>query len=159
MGVSRFSIRRVSIAPVVQFEGEAVRTFVPVQRRQISHEANNFAAKLVLAGAVMTMPGPPTCRKLVGDLFWENDGVLFWFAAFGDLPADARRVVFDETQTVENLGIYFLSAGKIVGYLSTIEGAGVDDTEDYRMAWKFWEQVAPLRRAFIESCYDRLRSR
>jgi hypothetical protein len=146
----------VPAAPVIQFDAKVSVPLPCAMRPRNVREslAKEFAARLIRAGAVLTVPGPPACRKLVGDLRWEQEGRLLWFAAFGDKPTDAGYLDFDETHIIERCGIYFLKNGSVVGYLSTIEAAGVDDTEDYRMAWKFWEQVAPIRREFIERCYE-----
>jgi hypothetical protein len=104
----------------------------------------------------MTLPGFPAVRLLVGHLRWLDDGRVFWFAAFGDAPDDGRLFHFDETQVIENYGVYFVTARNVIGYLSTIDAAGVDDPDDYRIGWQLWQEVAPLRQRFINGCCQRL---
>ena len=111
--------------------------------------------KLVQDGAIMTLPGEPARRALIGDLRWTQGGVC-WFAAFGDSPRDAHRVDFTDAQTEQRDAIQFLKDRTTAACLSTIDAAGVEDPDDYRVAWQLWQQVAPLRTKLIEDSYNRL---
>lgn len=111
--------------------------------------------KLVQDGAIMTLPGQPARQVLIGDLRWMHGG-LCWFAAFGDSPSDAHRLEFTETRVEQRGAIQFFRDQTTTGWLSTIDAAGVEDPDDYRVAWQLWQQVAPLRAKLIEDCYNRL---
>ena len=114
-----------------------------------------FAQKLVQDGAIMTLPGQPGRQALIGDLRW-CEGSICWFTAFGDSPGDAHRLDFTEAQTVQRHGIHFVNDCGATGYLSSIDAAGVEDPDDYRVAWQLWQQIAPLRTKLIEDSYARL---
>jgi len=116
-----------------------------------------FAQKLVQDGAIMTLPGQPRRQALIGDLRW-CDGAICWFAAFGDSPRDAHRLDFTEAQAVQRHGIHFVNERGATGYLSSIDAAGVEDPDDYRVAWQLWQQIAPLRTKLIESSYAQLQA-
>ncbi len=100
----------------------------------------------------MKFAGPEPSRILVGHWEWLGDHRGFCFAAFGDAPNDAYVIEFDGTQIVEDLGVFFLNANDVVGYLSTIPAAGVDDMEDYAVAWQIWQEEKPLQMRFINAC-------
>ena len=116
-----------------------------------------FAQRLVQEGAIMTVPGRPDLPALIGDLRW-GEGCVCWFAAFGDSPRDAHRLEFTEAHAVQWHGICFLDGRVTAARLWTIDAAGVEDPDDYRVAWQLWQQVAPLRTALIEECYARLQA-
>ena len=115
-----------------------------------------FAAKIVQSGAIMTWRDDVSGRHLVGELRWLENNELFWFTAFGENIGDAHWLRFDDVRCVASCGLYFLQTGNVVAYLCTIDAAGVDDPDDYRIAWQLWQQVGPLRTALIEDCWQRL---
>lgn len=115
------------------------------------HHAVLAAQRLVTAGAIMTLPGPRLEQQLVGYLEWLEPQRLFWFTAYGEALSDGHLLEFDTLQTHQR-GITFSAGGRIVSLLTTIDHAGVDDPDDYRIAWQLWQEVAPLRRTLIEAC-------
>ncbi len=118
--------------------------------------AHSLAERLAASGAIMTMPGVPAVKWLVGDFDFIAPNRIFWFVAFGDAKRDAHVLDFDELRHVEQLGVYFLRGGQPLGYLSTIEASRLDDPDDYHIAWQIWESVLPLRRCFIAGCRESL---
>jgi len=112
--------------------------------------AERHAEILVRNGAVLTLAGAPL--TLVGHWEWLADGCVFCFPAFGDSERDARTIEFDETRDLGDAGICFLNARAIVGELTSVASARVDDPDDYRVAWQLWQQVKPLRMRFISRC-------
>jgi hypothetical protein len=114
-------------------------------------EAEACATRTVASGAIMILPGCPVMRFLVGDFVWLEAGRIFWFTAYGDSPGDGHLLEFDDVRMVDGVGVSFSRREKIVGQLTRIEQAGVDDPDDYRIAWQLWQEVAPLRAAMIES--------
>jgi hypothetical protein len=115
--------------------------------------AGLLADRVVAQGAIMTLPEPPVSRFLVGHFVWMDARRVFWFTAYGDSTADGHLLEFDESLPNENLEISFLRNGRIVGQLTPIEQAGVDDPDDYRIAWQLWQEVAPLRAAMIDNSF------
>lgn len=111
--------------------------------------------QLVAAGAIMTRPGTPLRRDLVGALHWAGDDAVFWFSAFGDAPADGRLVRFDAIE-IHPVGACFMQGAEIVAFLAPIEKAAVPDVDDYRIAWRLWQEVAPLREPLIARVFDAL---
>jgi hypothetical protein len=107
-------------------------------------------------GAIMIVAGQPDQRALIGDLRW-SDGCVCWFTAFGDSPGDAHRLDFSEAVVVQRHGICFMKERAAAGYLSTIDAADIEDPDDFRVAWRLWQQIAPLRTKLIEDCYTRMR--
>lgn len=117
--------------------------------------AREIVDQIVAVGAVMTRPDGPLVRELVGALRWTGERELFWFAAFGEKPADGHLVPFDEIE-IRSVGACFVRAGIIVGLLSPIEKAALDDPDDYRVAWRLWQEILPLREPLIRSVLDGL---
>jgi hypothetical protein len=110
---------------------------------------DEVARRLVAGGAILTLPGAPLIRELVGEWRWLDERSVFVFPAFGDKPSDGRLLEFDEVQR-QSFGVCFLNRGVIGGLLTSIERAGVEDPSDYSVAWKLWQEVWPLRRTLIE---------
>jgi hypothetical protein len=122
-----------------------------VTSKAIRQTPQQATEQLVRNGAIMKFAGAVPSRVLVGHWEWLDEQRAFCFAAFGDAPADAHVIKFDCTQVVD-AGIFFLRANHVVGHLSTIPAAGVDDVEDYQVAWQIWQQVKPLQTRFINAC-------
>src|SRR5207249_4014230 len=114
-----------------------------------------IAEQVVGQGAVITIPGMPIRRDLVGCLRWINDSQIMWFVAHGDSDRDAFALTFDEVRIVKNLGIGFIKGGVLRGYLTKISEAQVEDPDDYRIGWQIWKEVAPLHGAVIERAFAR----
>ena len=107
------------------------------------------ADALAASGAVMTVWNSPAEHYLVGDFSWIDANKIFWFAANGDTRADGHVLEFEEVETGSDGRVRFLREGILVGLLSPIERADVEDPDDYRVAWQIWQQVAPARHALI----------
>lgn len=106
-------------------------------------------AELVEAGSVLTLPGPPLQRLLVGRLRWASDSLLLAFPAFGERPDDVRIVRFKTAQQHVG-GISFFDGDELRAKLTPIAISGVDDPEDYLVAWSMWAEMWPLRKRKIE---------
>src|SRR5215510_13035456 len=108
------------------------------------HRVREISDQIVQSGAVMAVAGSPASYDLVGSFRWLNEQQVMWFVAHGDAEVDAHGLDFDHVQVVDNLGLCFMSDGRVQAYLSPIETAQVDDPDDYRIGWKIWREVAPL---------------
>lgn len=106
---------------------------------------------MVAGGAILRTPGRPP-GDLVGEWRWQGDDGAFWFTAFGDAARDAHVLRFESFHSVPNLGVCFYRDGVVAATLSPIDATQLEDPDDYRVAWKLWQQVAPLRRGFIDQC-------
>lgn len=111
--------------------------------------------KIGSSGAILTLPGNPVRRHLVGHLAWVGPQQLFWFTAHGDTLEDGHAIEFDEMEDVTNLRICFYRAGELIASLAPIAAAGVEDPDDYLIAWQLWHEVSPRRTALIEACLRR----
>jgi hypothetical protein len=110
------------------------------------------AQHLVAAGAIMTLLQPRREQHLVGYLEWLEPHQLFWFTAYGENQSDGRLLKFDDAPLIQNSVIYFAYGGKVVSQLSSIDQAEVDDPDDYKIAWRLWQEVMPLRQTMIDAC-------
>lgn len=104
-------------------------------------------------GAVLAPAEEPHYRMLVGALRWSSSRAIFVFAAYGEDARDARLMQFDGAAVAENGVVHFSRNGRLLATLSPIEKSGVDDPDDYRIAWQLWQQVMPLRTQAIDRCY------
>lgn len=111
---------------------------------------------LFAAGAIATLEGEPRAI-LVGDLQWLPGRGILLFTAHGDARADAHLIQLDEAVTNGSGSLTFLRAGHVVGSIHRIEEADVENTDDYRIAWQLWQEVAPLYRQLIERHYETIR--
>lgn len=138
---------------MVKIEKDAARLPAATGAARGMHPLEAAAHHIVAGGAIMTVPQTPVARRLVGTLSWLEPQRVFWFTAYGDTRADGQLMEIDEARPVAGgIGIQFLNNGRVVGCLMPIEHAGVDDPDDYRIAWQLWQEVAPLRTAMIERC-------
>ena len=127
-------------------------TTSPARLDVVSAEAH--CRRLAAAGAIMTVPGNPDRRFLVGHFEWLASNRIFWFNANGSDDGDANVLEFDRvTGAADEIG--FIRAGKLVGHLVPIETARVADPDDYRIAWQIWQQVAPMLQAKIQQLASR----
>lgn len=108
--------------------------------------------RLLATGAIVTLSGEPR-PILVGACEWRDARHCLLFAAHGDAVADAHAMAFDEALVNAGGSVTFLRDDHVVGALHAIDDADVDDPDDYRIAWQLWEEVAPMRQAFIERCF------
>jgi hypothetical protein len=86
---------------------------------------------------------------------WDGGNRVLWFTAFGDHQDDAHAISFDEVR-VHPVGVCFVSNGGTAALLSPIEKAAVSDPEDYRVAWRLWQQVLPIRQRAIAESLEQL---
>lgn len=131
---------------------QAIATRRMGARHPFHAAAEALAGRLVPEGSIMTVHQQPPAHFLVGSFRWLEPRRVFWFTACGNSVLDAHVLEFDDTEVVEEFALAFLRDERLVGYLTGIECAGVDDPDDYRIAFQFWQEVAPLRTAFIEQC-------
>lgn len=111
--------------------------------------------QLAATGAIMTRPGSPLIRELVGVLRWADDHTVLWFTAFGENARDAQLVRFDRVE-IHPVGACFLRGSSILAFLTSIEKSAVDDVDDYRIAWRLWQELLPLRETAIALVFDSL---
>ncbi len=105
---------------------------------------------IVREGGIMTLPGSPLERHLVGHFEWLADSEAFMFPAFGERNADGRLIAFTEL-SVSTTGVCFINGARIAGYLCAIDKAALEDPDDYRVAWRLWQEVLPRQRRVIEN--------
>lgn len=111
--------------------------------------------QLAATGSIMTRPGSPLLRDLVGVLRWADDHTLLWFTAFGENARDAQLVRFDRVE-IHPVGACFFRDSSILAFLTSIEKSAVDDVDDYRIAWRLWQELLPLREPAIGAVFDLL---
>jgi hypothetical protein len=116
----------------------------------------HFSIQLANEGAVMLEPGIPPTRHLVGSWRWVDDSAVAWFTAHGDSMSDAHVLRFDGVRLAGKDGVSFLRSGDVVGYLTSITHAAVDDPDDYLIGFQIWREVAPLHRRFVEQAFAKL---
>jgi hypothetical protein len=116
----------------------------------------HLTLQLANEGAVMLQPGVPPTRHLVGAWRWVDKCAVAWFTAHGDSMSDAHVLRFDEVRLAGNHGVSFLREGNVVGYLTSIAHAAVDDPDDYLIGWQIWREVAPLHGSFVEAAFASL---
>jgi hypothetical protein len=112
-----------------------------------------LAQQIAATGAIMTVPGVPLIRHLVGELRWGDEGRVFWYVAFGDKLGDGYVASYDDI-TLHPVGVCFEYRGEIVALLAPIEKCAVEDPNDYRVAWNLWREVRPLRGNLIDAAFD-----
>ncbi len=105
--------------------------------------------QLAARGAVLTVWNSPARHFLVGEVGLVDPNRLFWFTAHGDREDDGHLLEFDRAELGPG-GIHFFRGDDRVGLLTEIAAAGVDDPEDYTVAFALWQQVAPRSRPLIE---------
>lgn len=115
--------------------------------------ARSAGEGLFAVGAVASLNGEPR-PILIGDMQWLGDAEVVMFTAYGEGPDDAHLVCFDDVIVNEEGSLTFLHEGHVVGAIHRIEDADVDDTDDYRIAWQLWQDVAPLHQPMIQRCYQ-----
>lgn len=113
-----------------------------------------WTMELVHNGALLReTAGAAPC--LVGELRWLGPAQIGWFPAFADRPEDARVFVYDRAE-VSPARAAFYAHGAVVAELTQIDQTVVEDPDDYRIGWQLWLEVAPLRRRFVDACFERL---
>ena len=122
---------------------------MPIQRPTTPCDV---AEQMAAAGSILTLPGVPLQRVLVGELRWLDSDALIYFPAFGSTLADASVLRFDALE-IHPVGVCFLRLGQIRAFLAPIEKSAVEDPDDYRVAWSLWREVLPLRRALIDEAF------
>jgi hypothetical protein len=122
-----------------------------IREAEINANVTPAADALLAAGAVALVNAEPR-PILIGHLEWLNDGELLIFTAFGEAPTDAHLVHFDDVIVHETGSMTFVRDGTVTGAIQPIDDADLDDPDDYRIAWQFWQDVAPLHRPRIEQC-------
>ena len=126
---------------------------MPTAHHFASDAACSACAELVASGAIITLPGLPLERMLVGEFRWLRDQLAFVFPAFGESVSDARLVPCDGIK-VHAFGICFAFRGRITGLLSPIEKSAVEDPDDYRIAWTLWNEVVLIKRPALDSIIE-----
>lgn len=111
--------------------------------------------QLVASGAIMTRPGTPLVRELVGALQWGHEDTVVWFTAFGENQHDGHLLRFERIE-IHPVGACFCQGSSILAFLAPIEKAAVDDVDDYRIAWRLWHEVLPLREPAIARVFEDL---
>ncbi len=117
--------------------------------------AQGLAEKIVSGGAIVTLMKDTVQRYLVGHFTWVDPHRIFWFTAHGDAAEDGHVLDFEELRLVPNQRISFYRAGKRIACLATIRAAGLEDPDDYHIAWQLWQEVAPRRAKLIVDCLER----
>lgn len=126
---------------------------VPTSEHEHSVERTLEAAHALFEAGCIAMLSHEPRPVLVGDMRWVEGTGLLLFTAYGDSPADAHLLLFDDAIVNASGSVTFMCDGHVGGALHRIEDADVDDADDYRVAWRLWQQVAPLHERLIERCY------
>lgn len=111
--------------------------------------SNDLVDALVSSGAILTLAGIPVRRHLVGRLVWLASDRFFWFTAHGDTVDDGDVLEFDECHAISDQWICFYRAGQLAACLAAIPAAGLEDPDDYLIAWQLWHEVVPRREKLI----------
>lgn len=107
-------------------------------------------SRLAAEGAVLEVWNSPSRSFLVGELQWMDPNRLFWFTAHGDRVEDGHVLDFDFACCADDGNVQFFRSGRLVGKLTGIAAANVEDPEDYTVAFSLWQQVAPRTHSLIE---------
>ena len=75
-------------------------------------DARDISEQIAAAGAIITLPDLPLVRRLVGEMRWDGDNRMLWFAAFGDTLNDAQAIEFEEI-AVQPVGVCFMERGEL----------------------------------------------
>jgi hypothetical protein len=97
----------------------------------------------------MLEAGSPLRHHLVGAWRWVDASTVCWFTAHGDSPLDAHILHFDEAEEDGKGGVCFRQKETVVGHLTPINQAGVEDPDDYVIGWQIWQEVAPLHAPLV----------
>lgn len=108
--------------------------------------------KILEQGAVMRRLGDYEATFLVATFAWLDERRVFWFTVGGESEFDGHVLEFDEARAPHALGIEFVRDGQLVGYLTTIEEADLDNEPDFLRAHEAWKAVAADHAEFIERC-------
>lgn len=104
-------------------------------------------------GAIVTVTDGDRAPFLLGELRWREGEGVFFFVAFGDDFRDALYLKVDAIAEERDGSIRFCSGGCECAKLEEIESADVEDSDDYKIAFQLWQQVAPLRQTVVERCF------
>lgn len=115
-----------------------------------------ITSQLTAGGAVLEVWNSPASHHLVGEFRWLGTNRVFWFPAHGDREDDGHLLEFEAAELVNEREVHFLRNGRMVGRLTDIERATVEDHEDYSVAFTLWEQVAPRTRALIDRSREKV---
>ena len=108
------------------------------------HEIEELASQLLNRGAVMALGDDESEKHLLGCLLPVGGNRLFWFAANGDDPrADGHLLHFDAARVEQGSQLCMLRKGAIIARVTSIEDSGVTEVEDFRAAWRVWQQRRP----------------
>lgn len=114
--------------------------------------------RLIAAGAILTLPGVPLTRILIGECRLLASSCLAVFPAFGDHVSDLKSVPFDSLR-LQPYGVTFYQDGAIQAFVAAIREARVEDPDDYCVAWSLWQELRPLRQDLIDDAFEQLDSR
>lgn len=118
-----------------------------------SPSAQRVCDALISKGAILTLPGAPLIRHLIGEVRWLSPTQVLVLSAFGETSADVLEVNFDDAEP-HLAGVCFVQGNRVSAFLSLIENARVGDPDDYRVAWSLWQEVRPLRHALTAALFD-----
>jgi hypothetical protein len=114
------------------------------------NDPEEAASYLLNRGAIIKLGDDGAERQLLGCLFLIGGNRLFWFAANGDDPkADGHLLVFDSAQMEKDSQLLFIRRGTVVARVTTIENSGVSEVDDFRAAWRIWQQRRPACKRLI----------
>lgn len=111
--------------------------------------------RLIAAGAILTLPGVPLTRILIGECRLLEPSRVAFFPAFGDKVSDLKSLRFDSLR-VHPYGVTFYEEGSVRAFVAAIREARVEDPDDYCVAWSLWQELHPLRQDMIDEAFDQL---
>ena len=98
----------------------------------------HVAERIAEGGAILTLPGVPLIRHLVGDFRWIAPNELCWSSVDENGAAPRLHCLFFESLSVHAFGVCFHRKDGIVAALTPIEQAALDQPALYRQAWQIW---------------------
>ncbi len=127
---------------------------IPAFKTTAQECAPEFPKRLVAKGAVLTLNGEASGPILVGEWTPLTSSRVFLFPAHGE-EGDEQILEFDRAVLLDTQIVGFIRGSDLVGQLAAISAAGLDDPDDYRVAWQIWQHVSPMMQEKI----DQLRAR
>lgn len=109
--------------------------------------------RLVAGGAILTLPGVPLTRILIGECRLLDESRVAVFPAFADRADDLKTLHFDSLG-VHPYGVAFSKEGAVQAFVAAIHEARVEDPDDYCVAWSLWQELHPLRQELIDEAFD-----
>jgi hypothetical protein len=104
-------------------------------------DPQGVAAQLAQEGAILSWNGR---TLLVGHLIWLRDDRIFCFAANGTDPKRDGHLLMFDVATGEQSEVSFWRRHRVVARLTSLAAGQTEELDDFRAAWRVWQQRRPL---------------